>query len=86
VSDPNLDAVLSAMTSRRGDLRLSQDSYEVAKELERQDPPISALIAAAMRKADPGNLGLLLEAFPQVWIDLYERLDTPGARPGTPQL
>ena len=74
----DLEHVLGAMTSKRGDLGLSLHAYDVSRELDRRDLPVSALIAAAMRKADTGNLELLREAFPRVWADLDARYNAPG--------
>ncbi|RYZ28207.1 MAG: hypothetical protein EOP01_06795 [Propionibacteriaceae bacterium] len=78
MSDPHLEQVFSAMTSQHGDLRLSLHAYEVSKELGLVDLPVSALIAAAMRKADTGNVALLQAAFPGVWQDLAARYEAPG--------
>jgi hypothetical protein len=53
-------------------------AYRASAELTRDDPPFYALIAAAMRKADPVNLGLLKAAWPRVWSDLQRRYVAPG--------
>jgi hypothetical protein len=42
------------------------------------DPPFSALIMAAMRRADTDNLHKLKLAFPEIWSELDERYWTPG--------
>jgi len=72
------ERVLAAMTSQRGELGLSLHAYGVSRELCEVNLPISALIAAAMRKADTGNLELLRAAFPRVWADLDARYNAVG--------
>ena len=52
--------------------------YMVGRELEAKDIPFYALIQAAMRRADTGNLYKLQTVFSQVWAELQERYDTPG--------
>ena len=45
-----------------------------------------AVIMAAMRLADTGNLVKLREAFPEIWIELDERYNAPaGILPGDPE-
>ena len=56
----------------------SRYDYMKGRELEAEDTPFYALIQAAMRRADTGNLYKLQTAFPQVWIELQERYDTLG--------
>jgi len=56
----------------------SRYDYEKGRELEANDTPFYALIQAAMRRADTGNLYKLQTAFPQVWAELQERHNTPG--------
>lgn len=62
---------------------MSLHSYMVSYELARQDPPFSALIMAAMRKADSQNSILLHHAFPEIWNELQARYEAPDGRIGT---
>lgn len=57
---------------------MSLHSYQVSLELLKNDPPFSALIMAAMRRADSQNIVLLQAAFPEIWFELEERYWTPG--------
>lgn len=57
---------------------MSLHSYQVSLEISATDPPFSALIMAAMRKADSNNIVLLQAAFPEIWFELEERYWTPG--------
>ncbi len=57
---------------------MSLHSYQVSLELMKEDPPFSALIMAAMRKADTTNIARLKMAFPEIWSELNERYWTPG--------
>jgi hypothetical protein len=57
---------------------MSLHSYQVSLELMREDPPFSAFIMAAMRKADSDNIIKLQLAFPEIWDELTERYWTPG--------
>ena len=57
---------------------MSLHSYEVSLEISKGDPPFSALIMSAMRKADTKNTVLLKMAFPEIWDELQERYWTPG--------
>lgn len=57
---------------------MSMYDYEVSKEIDRQDYPFHALIMAAMRKADSGNLEKLRAAWPAVWNELHARYHEPG--------
>jgi hypothetical protein len=43
-----------------------------------EDHPFSALIMAAMRKADTNNAMRLRRAFPEIDQELYERYWCPG--------
>jgi hypothetical protein len=40
--------------------------------------PFYALIMAAMRQADTGNLARLKDAFPETWAELERRYNAPG--------
>ena len=57
---------------------MSLHSYQVSLELMKGDPPFSALIMAAMRKADSNNAALLKSSFPEIWDELFERYHAPG--------
>jgi hypothetical protein len=57
---------------------MSRHDYEVSKEIAVHDYPFYALIMAALRQADTGNLARLQAAFPEVWAELEERYWTPG--------
>jgi hypothetical protein len=66
---------------------MSLHSYQVSLELIKNDPPFSALIMAAMRKADTNNAQLLVAAFPEIWDELSERYWSPkGLIAGEEQL
>jgi hypothetical protein len=57
--------------------------YQASRRVDAADEPFHALIMAAMRQADTGNLALLQEAWPQTWAELSARYDAPGgALPG----
>ena len=56
---------------------MSLHSYHVSTNLLRKDPPFYALVMAAMKKADTGNLMKLQSAFPEVWLELQARYDAP---------
>ena len=57
---------------------MSYHSYVVGRELLMTDPPFSALIMAAMRKADTDNSIKLAFAFPEIWQELQARYNAPG--------
>ena len=57
---------------------LNPIDYEIGKRLSALDLPITALISAAMRKADTNNMAKLSVAFPQVAKDLQARYNAPG--------
>ncbi len=57
---------------------MSLHSYKVSQEISKGDPPFSALIMAAMRKADTTNSAKLRSIFPEIWDELEERYWTPG--------
>jgi hypothetical protein len=61
---------------------VSLHSYRVSLELGKEDPPFSALIMAAMRKADSDNIVILRRAFPEIWEELKARYDAPGGTLG----
>lgn len=53
-------------------------AYQVSQELSAQDPPFSALIFAAMRKADTENAAILQAAYPALYKELHDRYWAPG--------
>lgn len=57
---------------------MARCDYLISKELFENDPPFSALIMAAMRKADPSNLSLLKLAWPEIWKELQARYNALG--------
>ena len=57
---------------------MSLHSYMKSRELLADDPPFSAIIMAAMRKADPENLWKLRSGWPQLWTELNTRYWSPG--------
>lgn len=64
---------------------MSHFDYEASKVIGRNDFPFYALVMAAMRQADTGNLALLERAFPFVAAELRARYNAPGgALPGEP--
>lgn len=52
---------------------MSLHSYHLSFHLTRKDYPISALIFAAMRKADPHNQYRLRTTFPELWEEFENR-------------
>jgi hypothetical protein len=57
---------------------MSHFDYEVSKQIAKTDPPFSALIMAAMRKADSGNVFKLVFLFPDTYAELQARYNAPG--------
>lgn len=62
---------------------MSLHDYRVSRELVKRDMPFYALLMAAMDRADSGNQRLLVAAFPDVWDELVERYNAPGALLGS---
>lgn len=58
--------------------RLNLIDYKISQRLFENDIPFSALIAAAMRKADRDNIEKLRETFPQIHDDLFKRYHARG--------
>ena len=58
---------------------MSLYDYEAARLIEVDGHPFYALIMAAMRQADTGNLALLRGCWPEVHGELVARYRTPGA-------
>lgn len=58
--------------------RMSLYDYEASKRIALDDPPFSALIMAAMRKADDINTAKLKAAWPETYAEIRERYNAPG--------
>ncbi len=52
--------------------------YNYQRSITLNGVPFTALIMAAMWKADTPNLAALCEAFPAVWDELNARYSAPG--------
>lgn len=52
--------------------------YKASLHIAMEDPPFYAIIMAAMRKADTTNVEKLKSAFPETWIELLNRHESPG--------
>ena len=59
---------------------MSLFDYEAGREIAAHDPPFYALIQAAMRKADTSNLELLIDCWPDVWLELRERYNATDGK------
>jgi hypothetical protein len=59
-------------------MRLNHFDYEESSQITREGYTFVALIAAAMRQADTGNMRKLSAAFPLVAADLEARYNAPG--------
>lgn len=57
---------------------MTRHEYEMSRQISGQDFPFYALIMAAMRQADSGNLFALKQAFPMTWYELGARYNAPG--------
>jgi hypothetical protein len=57
---------------------MSRFDYEVSKVITQHDYPFYALLMAAMRQADTGNMALLEQAFPETATELRARYNAPG--------
>lgn len=57
---------------------MSLYDYRVSQKIALQGYPLDALVMAAMRKADAGNLDRLSRAYPHLWAELQERYNAPG--------
>lgn len=56
---------------------MSLYDYELSKKIAVRDEPFHALVMAAIRKADTGNLARLELAFPEVVDEFRRRYDAP---------
>ncbi len=59
-------------------MNLNIIDYHIAMRLAAADIPFSALISAAMRKADSINASKLAESFPIIQKDLQQRYNARG--------
>lgn len=57
---------------------MSLYDYERSISISAKDEPFYALIMAAFRQADTGNLERLKNAFPAIWREFYARYHAPG--------
>lgn len=57
---------------------MSHHAYQASKELMTKDWEFSALIMAAMKKADYLNTVLLRSIYPRIWAELVQRYNAPG--------
>lgn len=57
---------------------MSLYDYQASQRIALQNEPFYALIMAAMRQADSGNVVLLRVAWPEVWNELMARYHAPG--------
>lgn len=57
---------------------MSHYDYVCSARIAADDPPFYALVMAAMRKADSGNLDRLRGAFPDAWAELDQRYNSAG--------
>lgn len=65
---------------------MSLFDYRESIAITRDDPSFSALIMAAMRKADTRHLEALKAAFPDIWAEIEARYAAPAGRlPGEPE-
>lgn len=55
-------------------------AYQESQRLAKGDPPFSAYIFAAIRKADTNNLARLEAVFPELVAEMRERYNAPGGR------
>ena len=62
---------------------MSLYEYKESQRIAAQDFGFYALIMAAMRKADSGNMIKLQWAFPDTYVELQKRYDAPGGRIGS---
>lgn len=57
---------------------MSRYDYQQSQEIQARNYPFYALIMAAMRQADSDNIERLKMVFPDVWIELMSRYNSPG--------
>ena len=57
---------------------MSLHDYKVSGELATSGVPFTALILAAMQRADSTNLERLKKAFPEVHAELEKRFNSPS--------
>lgn len=57
---------------------MSLREYEESKDIYIKNHSFYALIMTAMRQADSMNFELLRAAFPETYVELQRRYDSPG--------
>ena len=57
---------------------MSYHQYQSSKKIAAAHYPFYAVIMAAMRQADTGNMAKLRAAWPEVAAELQARYDAPG--------
>ncbi|MBA7569365.1 hypothetical protein ES708_11104 [subsurface metagenome] len=57
---------------------MSLYDYRLSLELSKDDPTFSALIMAAMRKADTDDMSRLVLEWPEIYQEFQARFNTPG--------
>ena len=61
---------------------MSHHAYQQSKELMSKDWDFSALVMAAMTKADPANTVLLRAIYPRIWAERGPSDNAPRGRIG----
>ncbi len=56
---------------------MSLYDYHYSEKLSRQDPPMDALLMAAIRKADSTNLARIEAGFPELVAEMKARYNAP---------
>ena len=59
---------------------MSLQDFEIANRLAAEGIPCSALILAAIQRADPTTRARLCQAFPEMHDELEKRAQTPDGR------
>lgn len=57
---------------------MSHNDYVTSRKLAAEDVSFAALVMAAMRRADTGNMARLRLAFPDMADELVQRYNAPG--------
>ena len=57
---------------------MSYYDYKMSQQIAIEDYPFYAIVMAAMRAADTGNLEALMLAFPETYDELEARYNAPG--------
>ena len=61
-----------------GEPPLGPHAWKVSCRIAAEDPPMAALLAAALRKADSGNAALIRACWPALAATCQARYDAPG--------